>query len=103
MRGGNNLGESSDLCQLITVWGHALDGKYRIHRRCRVAVHRRDHVAVGIKCESDGGVPEHLRDEFDVHVGCKKDRRGHMPQGVEATYEEASCLSRPLKRLRFFR
>jgi hypothetical protein len=53
---GSSLGLLSSSVVLTTLLG----GEHGIHRNCCIPMHRRDDVAVGVKREGDGGMPEHL-------------------------------------------
>ena len=47
-------------------------------------MHGGNDMAVGVQRQDDAGVPQHLRDEFDVHALGEQNRCRRMPQVVEA-------------------
>jgi hypothetical protein len=49
--------------------------KDRVDRRRCVTMHRRDDVTIGVKCQRNRGVPEHLADELEMDAAREEHRR----------------------------
>ncbi len=66
-------------------------------------MHGWDDVAIGIKSQDDGGMPEHLRDELDGHAFGEQDRRRCVAHVVEADGWQSRRDASSLKPLRLIR
>jgi hypothetical protein len=65
-------------------------GKSILYRFGGAILHVREHMGIGIQCDGDAGVPQHLGDDLGVHVLGEQQRSTRVPQIVKA-YRRQPC------------
>jgi hypothetical protein len=68
-------------------------GKGILHRFGGAIQHIGEHMRVGVQCDGDAGVAQHLGDDLGVRVLGEKQRSARVPQIVKA-YLRQPCSSK---------